>query len=140
MNEKRILAIDHGQKRIGLAITDPLNIFAYPLITLQNDSHFFEKLKKIIVEYNVVKIIIGFPIKESGALSASSKAVLIFKEELERKFSIETELVDERYSSSIAQQRILETVVSKKKRRDKRLIDKNAAAVILEDYLKNIDE
>lgn len=135
MNEERILAIDFGTKRIGLAVTDPLNIFAYPLITLSNDSKFIERLKKIIEEYHVVKIILGYPLKESGNESTSSLSVLKFKTELENKIDLQIELIDERYSSSIARERIIQSVVSKKKRRDKSLLDKNAAAVILEDYL-----
>lgn len=137
MNEQRLLAIDHGGKRIGLAITDPMNIFAYPLETFQNDSKFFGNLKKIIEKYNVVKIILGYPLKESGEASVSSTAVLNFKVELERKIGLPVELFDERYSSEIARQRIIETVSSKKKRRDKSLLDKNAAAVILEDYMNS---
>ncbi len=135
LNEERILAIDYGTKRIGLAVTDPLKIFAYPLITLPNDSKFFERLKKIINEYHIVKIIIGYPLKESGDESTSSQSVLKFKTKLENKIDLQTELIDERYSSTIARERIIESVVSKKKRRDKSLLDKNAAAVILEDYL-----
>jgi len=137
LNEQRLLAIDHGGKRIGLAITDPMNIFAYPLETFQNDSKFFGNLKKIIEKYNVVKIILGYPLKESGEASVSSTAVLNFKVELERKIGLPVELFDERYSSEIARQRIIETVSSKKKRRDKSLLDKNAAAVILEDYMNS---
>ncbi len=135
MNEERTLAIDYGTKRIGLAVTDPLNIFAYPLITLPNDSKFLERLKKIINEYHIVKIILGYPLKESGAESTSSQSVLKFKTELENKIDLQIELIDERYSSSIARERIIQSVRSKKKRRDKSLLDKNAAAVVLEDYL-----
>ncbi|OGV25104.1 MAG: hypothetical protein A3J84_07995 [Ignavibacteria bacterium RIFOXYA2_FULL_37_17] len=135
MNEERVLGIDYGTKRIGLAVTDPLNIFAYPLITLPNDSKFIDQLKKIIDDYHVAKIILGYPLKESGDESASSQSVLKFKEELENKIGLPVELIDERYSSSIAQERIIQSVSSKKKRRDKSLLDKNAAAVILEDYL-----
>lgn len=138
MEEKRILAIDFGEKRIGIAITDPLNIFAYPLTTILNDSKFWQNFQKIISEYTVVQILLGYPLKESGDQSTSSKAVIKFKEELEKRVSIPIELVDERYSSEIAKQRIIESVGSKKKRRDKSLVDKNAAAVILEDYLKTI--
>ena len=138
LNEERILAIDYGTKRIGLAVTDPLNIFAYPLITLPNDSKFFERLKKIIDEYHIVKIILGYPLKESGDESASSLSVLKFKAELENKIVLQIELIDERYSSSIARERIIQSVSSKKKRRDKSLLDKNAAAVILEDYLNTV--
>lgn len=135
MNEERILAIDYGTKRIGLAVTDPLNIFAYPLITLPNDSNFFMQLKKIIDEYHIVKLILGYPLKENGDESTSSQSVLKFKTELENKIGLQIELIDERYSSSIASERIIQSVSSKKKRRDKSLLDKNAAAVILEDYL-----
>ncbi|MBI5806930.1 MAG: Holliday junction resolvase RuvX [Ignavibacteriales bacterium] len=138
MEEKRILAIDYGSKRIGIAITDPLNIFAYPLITLTNDNKFFDNLKKILLQYKVVKILIGSPLKENGEESVTSQSVNKFIEELKKNLQIEIELVDERYSSEIARQRIIESVVSKKKRRDKSLIDKNAAAVILEDYLKSM--
>jgi putative holliday junction resolvase len=137
LNEQRILAIDYGEKRIGLAVTDPLNIFAYPLVTLNNDSGFFSKLKNIVDEYHVVKIIVGYPLKESGAQSRISILITKFKEELESKFGLPVEFADERYSSEIARQRIIETVTSKKKRRDKELIDKNAAAVILEDYISS---
>lgn len=138
MNEERILAIDFGTKRIGLAVTDPLNIFAYPLVTLQNDSKFFDRLIKITDEYNVVKIILGYPVKESGEESSGTQLVLKFKEEIEKKINLPVELIDERYSSSIAKERILQSVASKKKRRDKSLLDKNSAAVILEDYLRTI--
>jgi len=135
LTEERLIAIDYGEKRIGIAITDPLNIFVYPLVTLSNDSKYFSVFKKIIEDYHVVKIILGYPLKENGEESVTSKAVLKFKEELEGKINLPVELMDERYSSEIAKQRMLESVVSKKKRRDKSLLDKNAAAIILEDYL-----
>ena len=136
--EKRFLAIDYGAKRIGIAITDPLMMFAYPLVTLANDGAFWSNFQKILSEYNVVKIILGYPLKESGEESKSSKMVLDFRDILEKKVKIPIELVDERYSSEIAKQRILESVVSKKKRRDKSLLDKNAASVILQDYLSSL--
>jgi len=137
LSEERILAIDYGGKRIGLAVTDPLNMFGYPLVTIPNDIKFWNELKKVISEYCVVKIILGYPLKESGDESKISKAVLKFKMELEKKTELSVELVDERYSSSIAMERIIHSVSSKKKRRDKSLIDKNAAAVMLEDYLNS---
>ncbi len=137
MDEQRILAIDFGEKRIGFAITDPLNMFGYPLVTVPNDNKFWNELSKVISEYKVVKIILGYPLKESGSESTSSKAVLKFKEELEKRITLPIELVDERYSSTIARDRIIQSVSSKKKRRDKSLLDKNAAAVMLEDYLNS---
>ncbi|RJQ65055.1 MAG: Holliday junction resolvase RuvX [Stygiobacter sp.] len=137
LKEERTLAIDFGSKRIGIAITDPLNMFAYPLTTLSNDSTFIEKFKKILTEYSVVRIIVGMPYKESGEESVTGKVVLEFVENLKKQVTLEIILADERYSSEIAKQRIIESVPSKKKRRDKSLLDKNAAAVILEDYLRS---
>ena len=136
MKEKRILSIDYGEKRIGIAITDPLQIFAYPLTTIQNNASKWNALDKFFSEYSVEKVIIGYPLKEDGTKSKSTLLVEEFKEEFEKKYSYTVELVDERYSSEIAKQKILESVTSKKKRRDKSLVDMNAAAIILEDYLK----
>lgn len=137
MIEERILAIDFGEKRIGIAVTDPLKIFAYPLTTINNDLKFLDRLKEIITQYSVTKIILGIPLREDGSETVISRKVMNFKSTVEKELNIEIELVDERYSSQIAKDRIIESVVSKKKRRDKSLLDKNAAAVILEDWLKS---
>ncbi len=137
MEEARILAIDFGEKRIGIAITDPLNLFAYPLTTINNDSGFMNNLKALLDQYKVVKILIGNPVKEDGSEARIFDQIFNLKNEIETKFNIPIEIVDERYSSEIARQRIIESVKSKKKRRDKSLVDKNAAAVILEDYLRS---
>ena len=136
MKEERILAIDYGKKRVGLAITDPLKMFAYPFDTFINDKNLLTKLIDIIKEKNVVKVIVGDPVKESGEESVIAKEIRKFIESLSKKIDIPIELVDERYTSELAKQRIIETVPSKKKRRDKSLVDKNAAAIMLEDYLK----
>lgn len=139
MKEERILAIDFGKKRIGLALTDPLKMFAIPFSTIENNSETIPKLIKIIEEKSVNEIVLGNPIKESGEDSDISKEIRKFQNLLESKSGITIHLVDERYSSEIAYNRIVETVPSKKKRRNKSLIDKNAAAIILEDYLKTKD-
>ena len=131
----RIMAIDYGEKRIGLALTDPLFIFAYPFKTLPNDSNFFNELRKIINEQNILKIILGYPLKESGDLSSITEEVLKFKKKLENAYKLEVVLKDERYTSSIAKEIINKTVTKKSKRRDKGLIDKSSAAIILQDYL-----
>ena len=137
-NSERILAIDHGEKRIGIAITDPLKIFSIPLTTLKNDSKLWTELKKIFDKYNIVHVVIGYPVKEDGSKSKTTIIVEAFVKEFKSKLKISTELIDERYSSAIAWEHILESVPSKKKRRDKSLIDMNAAAVILDDYIQSI--
>jgi putative Holliday junction resolvase len=136
LEKKRLLSIDYGAKRVGIAITDPLRIFAYPLETLANDSFFWSNLLKLFSSYEIEKLIIGYPLKEDGSKSSSTELVIKFTEELQKKVNIPFEYYDERYSSEIAKERIISSVSSKKKRRDKGLVDKNAAAVILEDYMK----
>ncbi len=134
-NFKRILAIDYGTKRIGLALSDPLLIFAYAFRTVSNDNKLWNELTGIVREKSVSKIILGFPEKENGKPSAISNDILKFKNQLENKFHIEVILRDERYTSSIAKDLVLLSVTKKSKRRDKGLLDRNAAAVILQDYL-----
>ncbi len=131
----KLLAIDFGKKRIGLAVSDPFRMFAAPLTTLQNDADFWRNLKKIIDENMIGMIVLGYPLKENGEKSDSTLAVEKFKKELEKRIKLEVILYDERYSSEIAKERIIEAVKSKKKRRSKELVDMYAAAVILEDYM-----
>lgn len=137
IDESRYLAIDFGLRRIGLALTDPLKLFAYPFDTINNDNKLWENLKRIIKEKNIVKIILGNPLKESGEESAMSLKVMDFKNHLEKKFNIQIILWDERYTSSLAKESILESVTKKKKRRDKGLVDRNAAAIMLKEYLES---
>ncbi len=136
VTESRILSLDYGERRVGVAVTDPLNIFAYPVTTLDNDANLIGNILKLVDEYKVTKIIIGNPLKESGEESKVSPIVKDFSQKLQNACGIEIEFVDERYTSHIAKRRIIESVPSKKKRRDKGLLDKNAAAILLEDYLK----
>jgi len=136
-NSERILSIDYGEKRIGIAISDPLKFFAIPLTTLENNSTFWKEFNKIFDSYNITIIVLGYPLKEDGTKSTSTLAVEKFEKELAKKIKLPIELVDERYSSTIAQEQIIESVKSKKKRRNKALIDMNAAAVILGDYLNS---
>ncbi|MBL1212767.1 MAG: Holliday junction resolvase RuvX [Ignavibacteriae bacterium] len=135
MTEKRILAIDYGSKRIGIAVTDPLMMFGYPLTTISNDSKMWDNLLNLFKEYKISKIVLGYPLKENNEKSASTLMVEKFCEELKQKIDIPIELIDERYSSEIASERILAGVKSRKKRRNKGLVDMNAACVILQDYL-----
>jgi putative Holliday junction resolvase len=133
---KRILGIDYGDKRIGIAITDPLCIFVYPLTTLDNDDKLLEKIEKIIKEYCVETIVIGYPYKEDGSKWQVTENIEKFYDEMKRKFNLTIEFYDERYSSELAKNRVVQSVTKRSKRREKGVIDRNAAAIILEDYLK----
>lgn len=137
--EKRIMAIDYGEVRLGIAITDPLNMFAYPLETITNNNLVILRLLDIIKNYSVKFFIIGMPVKESGEQTKLMDKIQKFSLELKEKSGIEFEFYDERYTSKMATQMINESNLSKKKRRDKSLIDKTAASIMLQDYLKKIE-
>ncbi|HED06938.1 MAG TPA: Holliday junction resolvase RuvX [Ignavibacteria bacterium] len=135
LNLKRILAVDYGTKRVGLALTDPLLTFAYPFKTLINNKNFWKQLKEIMDEKGVTKIILGYPVREDGKESILIPEINKFKEKLKKMFNIDIILWDEIYTSRIAEKRIIETRTKKKDRRDKGLIDSNAAAIMLQEYL-----
>jgi len=138
MNKERILSIDYGKKRVGIAISDPLNIFAIPLVTIENNEKFWQEFLSLFSEYKIKKVLLGYPLLPSGDKSSSTLMVERFLEELKEKIEQKIILRDERYTSSIAQERIINSVKSRKKRRNKGLVDRNAAAVILEEYLEEI--
>lgn len=132
---KRVLAIDYGIKRIGLALSDPLQLIASPFKTIPNDTQLFSELKKIIEEQSVEKIILGFPEHDKGTSTSIVKELEKFKADLEKQTGLQIIFWDETFTSSIAKDRVLLSVNKKSKRRDKGLIDSNAAAIILQEYL-----
>jgi putative Holliday junction resolvase len=129
------MGIDYGERRIGIALSDPLLIFAYPFITLQNDLSFLKNLSKIIFEKNIDKVILGLPSSNYKSSAELSKKVQKLKQEIETNFKIEVILWDEEFSSEIAKQKVIESVTKKSKRRNKDLLDKHSAAIILQEYL-----
>jgi putative pre-16S rRNA nuclease len=138
MIEGRILAIDYGKKRIGLALSDPLLTFAYPFKTISNSVNLWKELTDLIKEKEVVKIILGYPLKVDGGFSTITDEVIKFKRSLEQRVNCEILFRDERYTSLIAKERILQSVTKKSKRREKGLIDQNSAAILLQDYLSEL--
>jgi len=133
---KRILAIDYGAKRIGLALSDPLLTFAYPYKTILNNDKTWRELDDLVKEKNIQKVVLGFPFREGGKESSISGAIKKFKETLEKRYKFEVILWDERYTSSIASDMMIESVNKKNKRRDKGILDRNAAAIILGEFLE----
>ena len=129
------MGIDYGEKRIGIAICDPLLTFAYPYTTLQNNSTFFNSLTDIIKQKNIIKAVLGLPSSRFKSSLELSKMVMKLKEEIEVKLKIEVILWDEEFSSAIAKEKILESVTKKSKRKNKDLLDKHSAAIILQEYL-----
>lgn len=135
VEETRIMGLDYGKKRIGIAISDPLKTFAYSYVTINNDIKKFYELEKIIREKKVVKAILGIPNESKISPTSIVEEVKKFKIDFEAKFKLEVILWDETYTSVIAGQKILQSVKSKKKRQDKSLLDMNSAAIILQEYL-----
>ena len=132
------MGIDYGEKRIGIALSDPLLTFAYPFTTLTNDSLFLTNLFNIVEEKKVNKIILGLPSEKFKSSKELFQKVLKLKSEIESKIKIEIILQDEDYSSAIAKEKIIQSVSKKSKRKEKDLLDKFAAAVILQEYLDSI--
>jgi putative holliday junction resolvase len=134
-NETRIMCIDYGERRIGIALSDPLLTFAYPFITLKNDASFLLNLSKIIIEKKIIKVILGLPSERFKSSKELSQKVLKLKSEIETKNKIEVILWDEEYSSMIAKEKVIESVTKKSRRKEKDLLDRHSAAVILQEYL-----
>ena len=134
----RILAIDYGQKRTGIAVTDPLCIIANGLATVST-SELFEFLSQYITKESVGQIVIGKPIQPNGQPSENLARVEQF---VNRWRKIHPELpidyYDERFTSVIAHQAMITGGVKKKTRReDKGLVDEISATIILQDYMKS---
>ncbi len=134
----RILGLDFGEKRIGLALSDPTKTLASPLPTLPNNKLTLDKIVDLIKKNDVVQVIIGYPLNMDGTKSKICELVDKFVNDLKSKTEIEVILRDERLTSFIAYKQIIESVKSKKKRQEKALIDQFSARLILQEYLDEI--
>ena len=131
----RILAIDYGGKRTGIAVTDPLQIIATGLETVPTQD-LVPHLQKLLLKEKVEKIVLGMPYKLDGSDTDTTQPVLNLQKKLETSFpTVLIVLWDEQFSSKKAMQAMIQGGVSKKDRRDKALIDKVSATIILQDYL-----
>lgn len=133
----RIIAIDLGTKRTGLAVTDSLKMLANPLETIPTDT-LVDYLKNYFVKEEVDTIVLGYPIRLNGQDNEMTPRVLKLKENLTKVFpDKKIELVDERFTSKMAMQSMI-TMGSKKKDRKEKAgnLDKVSAAIILQSYLE----
>lgn len=134
----RILAIDYGQKRTGLAVTDILRITANPLLTVETGS-LKEWLNTELAKGEIDTVIIGHPTKLNGEESDSMRYIQPFMGWFKNHFP-DMPLIpyDERFTSTIAHKAMIAGGMKKKNRRDKAVVDKLAACILLEDYLTTI--
>lgn len=133
----RILAIDYGKKRTGIAISDVMQIIANGLTTVTTHT-LLDFILNYIKTENVVEIIIGYPKQMNYEDSESMKDIKAFVRTLEKRLpNIPITYVDERFTSILAQRAIIEGGIKKKKRQNKALVDEISATIILQSYLES---
>ena len=135
----RIIAIDYGQKRVGFAATDELRICANALETV-HVTQAFDFLKNYIEKENVDTIVVGEPRKMDNTPSDSTRFIEPFVNRVKKAFpNIPLVRVDERFTSRMAFQTMIDVGLKKKDRQDKALVDKISAVIILQTYLQQLD-
>ena len=132
-----LIGIDFGQKRTGIAITDPGKIIASGLATVPTKD-VMTFLEEYVLKQPVDKFVVGEPKQKDGSVSEVEKSILKFIKKLKNKFAdISIERYDERFTSKIAFNTLLESGVGKKKRQNKSLVDQISATLILQSYLES---
>jgi putative Holliday junction resolvase len=133
----RIIGIDYGLKRIGLAVTDPLQIFASPLITV-SPAEFDNYIADYLKTDEVDAFVIGYPVQMNNQPSTSVTYINPFIKKLKKTYPEKhIYLADERFTSQMALRTMIEGGVKKKDRQDKSMVDKISASIILQSFLDN---
>ena len=130
------MGLDVGTKRIGVAVSDPLGITAQGLETIQrqNKRLDFERLGQVISEYQIAEIVVGLPLRMSGAEGTQSEKMRVFADELRRRFNLPVHLWDERLTSAQANRLLRETEMSIQRRGQ--VVDQMAAVLILQSWME----
>ena len=132
----KILAIDFGLKRTGLALSDELQMFAFGLKTIDSKT-LMDELKMLVVNEKIVEIVIGEPKRLDASDSHITQNVRLLKEVVQKNFpAVQVNLLDERFTSKMASAVIAQSGLKKKDREQKGLIDTVSATIILQDYLQ----
>jgi putative holliday junction resolvase len=133
----RLLGMDVGLRRIGLAVSDLLGITAQGIATLQrrNKRTDLASLQQVINDYNVSEIVVGYPLRLSGSASLQTAKVTEFADELRKRFSLPVHLWDERLTSAEANRLLRETEMSIRRRAE--VVDQMAAVLILQSFMDN---
>ena len=135
----RILGIDYGEKRIGLAHTDEVKLIASPLDTIPS-KEIFDYLKNYFIQENVESIVVGEPKTLDNKPALISKKIQFFTNKLTTLFDKPIYMVDERFTSKMAINTMIFLKTKKSRRRDKSLVDKISATIILQSYLDIIEK
>jgi putative Holliday junction resolvase len=136
----RIIALDYGKKRVGIAVTDELQIIANALTTV-NSNEILPYLKKYIASETVSCIVVGKPMQMNYTESESEKFITPFLKSLSKNFpDIPVVRADERFTSKIAFQTMIDSGINKKNRQNKELIDSISATIILQTYMETTNK
>ncbi|OXM15421.1 Holliday junction resolvase RuvX [Paenibacillus herberti] len=130
----RILGLDYGDRRIGVALSDPMGWTAQGLEVLQRrDGSELQRLAQLVIEHEVTEIVVGLPKNMNGTIGPRGEICIAFAEELRQLVNLPVHLWDERLTTVSAERTLIEADVSRKKR--KQVVDKLAASLILQNYL-----
>lgn len=133
----RLLAIDYGKKRTGIAVSDSLQLIANGLTTVETKT-LLPFLQDYLSHEQVERFILGLPIQPNGRPSENQSRVRSFAGQLAKAFpNIPIEFYDERFTSVLAHQTMLDSGIGRKRRRDKALVDEIAATIILQGYMES---
>ena len=136
----RIVGIDYGRKRVGVAVSDPLGIFASALETVPA-AKIIDYLKNYTQNNKVVRFVVGYPMNLNGKPAECAQYVDIFLKQLKKQFpQIPVTLEDERFTSQLAMKAMIAGGMKKSDRREKENVDKISAAIILQSYMDNPHE
>ena len=129
------MSIDYGKKRTGIAVSDPLQMIANGLTTVDTPQ-LFDFIADYLTKESVERIVVGYPKQTNGEDSENMKRITPFVNRLRKLYpQILVELYDERFTSVLAHRAIIESGISRKARQDKALVDKISATIILQDYM-----
>lgn len=132
----RILAIDFGKKRVGVAVTDPSKIIATRLVTVQTEK-IWSFLEDYFKKESVEAVVVGYPRKLNNEASEAVRYINPFLRKFQQKYpEMKLELADERFTSKLAFQTMIDGGLKKEKRQDKALVDGISATIILQSYLE----
>ena len=130
----RVLALDHGSVRIGVAVSDAAGIAAHPRGYIDADGRALERVGALVAELDVDRIVVGLPVSLDGSEGPSAIAARAFAAEVAESTGLPTELADERFTTAIAERALIETGTRRDRRR--RVRDGAAAAVLLQGWLE----
>lgn len=134
----RLLALDYGSKRVGVAITDEMQIIASGLTTVLTKD-IFVFLENYLAQENVEKIIVGDPKQMNGLPSESAAEINNFVKQFQKQFpNAIVERIDERFTSKLASKTLFASGLKKQQRKNKALVDEIAATIILQDYMNSL--